>query len=200
MRYNYELMHDIEPHFKWRDQYIASEDKQSPFFGCIYDEFNFTHKVYNYFIHPQWDEFGSATLYMKILFVDYDEKFAIIELIGEWNDTLHNDVKFLKREIIDVLNANHINKYILICENVLNFHGSDDCYYEEWYEDVCEDGGWICLINTLDHVEQEMKDTRLQYFINFGERFNNLNWRVLKPQIVFKTVETIIHEDVKRLV
>jgi len=193
-------MHDIEPHFKWRDQYIASEDDQSPFFGNTYDEFGFTHKIYNYFIHPQWDEFGSSTLYMKILFVDYDESFAIIELIGEWNDTLHNDVKFLKREVIDVLVANHIYKYVLVCENVLNFHGSDDCYYEEWYEDVCEDDGWICLINTLNHVEQEMKDTRLQYFINFGGLYNDLNWRTQKPQNVFKAVEAIVHGDVKRLV
>ena len=193
-------MHDIEPHFKWRDQYVASEDEQSPFFGCTYDEFGFTHKVYNYFIHPQWDEFGSSTLYMKILFVDYDDSFAIIELIGEWNDTLHNDIRFLKREIIDVLIKNHIHKYILICENVLNFHGSDDCYYEEWYEDVCEEGGWICLINTLDHVEQEMKDTRLQYYINFGERYNNLNWRVQKPRSVFKSVEAMMLGDIKRLV
>ena len=193
-------MHDIEPHFKWRDRYIASEDDQSPFFGNIYDEFGFSNKVYNYFIHPQWDAFGSSTLYMKILFADYDEHFAIIELIGEWNDTLHNDVHFLKREIIDVLIANHIYKFVLICENVLNFHGSDDCYYEEWHEDVCEEGGWICLINTLDHVEQEMKETRLQYYINFGDQYNNLNWRIQKPQNVFKAVEAIVHGDVKRLV
>ena len=193
-------MHDIEPHFKWRDHYIASEDDQSPFYGNTYSEFGFSNKVYNYFIHPQWDEFGSSTLYMKILFVDYDESYAIIELIGEWNDTLHNDVKFLKREIIDVLIANHISKFVLICENVLNFHGSDDCYYEEWHEDVCEEGGWVCLINTLDHVEQEMKDTRLQYYINFGDHYNNLNWRIQKPQNVFKAVESIVHGDIKRLV
>ena len=96
--------------------------------------------------------------------------------------------------------ANHIYKYVLVCENVLNFHGSDDCYYEEWYEDVCEEDGWICLINTLDHVEQEMKDTRLQYYINFGDLYSNLNWRAQKPQNVFKTVEAIVHGDVKRLV
>ncbi len=193
-------MHDIEPHFKWRDQYIASEDDRSPFYGNTYDEFGYNHKIYNYFIHPQWDEFGSSTLYMKLLLVDYDEKFAILELIGEWNDTLHNDVKFLKREVIDVLTKNHINKFILICENVLNFHGSDDCYYEEWYEDICEDGGWVCLINTLVHVEQEMKDTRLQYFTNFGERYNDINWRLQKPNSVFKAIEAIVHGDVKRLV
>jgi len=182
------------------DEYIASEDEQSPFYGYVNNELGFSNKIYNYYIHPQWDEFGSATLYLKILFVDYEKSFAIIELIGEWNDTLHNDIKFLKREVIDVLTASHINKFILICENVLNFHGSDDCYYEEWHEDICENGGWICLINTLDHVEQEMKDSRLQYFINFGAQYNNLNWRILKPKNVFMAVEAILQKDVKRLV
>lgn len=193
-------MHDIEPHYRWMDEYIASEDEQSPFYGYVNNELGFSNKIYNYYIHPQWDEFGSATLYLKILFVDYEKSFAIIELIGEWNDTLHNDIKFLKREVIDVLTASHINKFILICENVLNFHGSDDCYYEEWHEDICENGGWICLINTLDHVEQEMKDSRLQYFINFGAQYNNLNWRILKPKNVFMAVEAILQKDVKRLV
>ncbi len=193
-------MHDIEPHYRWMDEYIASEDEQSPFYGYVNNELGFSNKIYNYYIHPQWDEFGSATLYLKILFVDYEKSFAIIELIGKWNDTLHNDIKFLKREVIDVLTASHINKFILICENVLNFHGSDDCYYEEWHEDICENGGWICLINTLDHVEQEMKDSRLQYFINFGAQYNNLNWRILKPKNVFMAVEAILQKDVKRLV
>ncbi len=193
-------MHDIEPHFRWRDEYIASEDEHSPFYGRTYDEFKFTQKVYNYFIHPQWDEFGSSTLYMKILFVDYDDGFAIIELIGEWNDALHNDIKFLKREIIDSLLSHHIYKFIIICENVLNFHGDEDCYYEEFYEDVIEENGWICLVNTLDHVEDEMKDTRLQYYINFGKQYNNLNWRIHSPKAVFSAIEALVHGDVKRLV
>ena len=45
-----------------------------------------------------------------------------------------------------------------------------------------------------------MKETRLQYYINFGEQFNNLNWRIQKPEIVFKAVEAIVHGDIKRLV
>ena len=65
-------MHDIEPHYMWRDQYVASDDQRSPFFGRQYDEFRFTKKIYNYFIHPQWDEFGSNTLYLKIIYTDYD--------------------------------------------------------------------------------------------------------------------------------
>ncbi len=192
-------MHDIEPHFKWRDRYIASEDERSPFRGRVYDEFKFTNKIYNYFIHPQWDEFGSATLYLKILAVDYNESYAIIELIGEWNDCLSNDIMFLKREIIDQLVPYGITKFVLICENVLNFHGSDDCYYEEWYDDIKDEGGWICLLNTLQHVEEEMKSTQLQYFINFGEEFNDINWRPHRPKVLFSAIDALVNGMVKRL-
>ncbi|MCB0640588.1 MAG: hypothetical protein KDC44_03075, partial [Phaeodactylibacter sp.] len=76
-------MHDIEPFYHWRSDYVAAEDDRSPFYGRVYDEFRFTQKIYNYYIHPQWDAFGSPTLYMKLLKVDYDEGYAIMELIGE---------------------------------------------------------------------------------------------------------------------
>ncbi len=45
---------------------------------------------------------GSETLYLKILFVDYDERYAIIELIGEWNDAINNDIMLLKRDIVAI--------------------------------------------------------------------------------------------------
>jgi len=133
-------MHDIEPYYHWRDHYVASEDDMSPFYGREYNEFQYTNRIYNYFIHPQWDDFGSPTLYMKILYADYEDGYAIIELIGEWNDCLQNDIMLLKREIADYLYEVGIKKYVLICENVLNFHGSDEGYYEEWQQDVTEDG------------------------------------------------------------
>ncbi len=192
-------MHDIEPHYKWRHHYVAAEDKLSPFYGRTYDEFRFTKKIYNYFIHPQWDEFGSTTLYSKILFVDYKEGYTIIELIGEWNDCLQNDVMFLKRRLIDHLSKNGVHKFIILCENVLNFHGSDDCYYEEWYEDVAENDGWITFLNTLDHVMIEMKENSLHHFINFGEEFNHLNWRPQKPSVFFQAIDSMVQFDVKRL-
>jgi hypothetical protein len=28
----------------------------------------------------------------------------------------------------------------------LNFHSSDDCYYEEWYEDIADEGGWVTML------------------------------------------------------
>lgn len=185
-------MHNIEPHYNWRDYYIADKDERSPFYGRVYSEFEFSHKIYNYFIHPQWDAFGSATLYMKIIYVDYNEGYAIIELLGEWNDCIQNDIMFLKRDIIDELQQADISKFILIGENVLNFHVSDDCYYEEWYEDVIENKGWICFINFREHVIQEMASINLQQYVNFDAPFNDLNWRPNKPNLFFKTVENYL--------
>src|SRR3954463_15899333 len=106
-------MHEIEPFYNWRHIYVSEEDECSPFFARIYSEFEFTNTIYNYYIHPQWDQFGSSTLYLKILFVDYERHFAIIEFIGEWNDALYNDIMFLKREVIEPMISQGVKKFIL---------------------------------------------------------------------------------------
>lgn len=187
-------MHDIEPFFHWRDLYIASEDERSPFFRRQYSEFEFTHRLYNFYLHPQWDDFGSATLYGKILFADYDEGYALIELIGEWNDTLHNDIMFLKRNLVDPLVEEGIRKFTFFCGNVLNFHGSpDDDYYAEWAEEVREERGWIALLDVRTHVAEEMTDANLDHYLLFGEEFNDFNWRTLKPQLAFAVVEGLVN-------
>lgn len=192
-------MHDIEPHYGWRDIYVAAEDKSSIFYGTTYSEFTFTKKVYNYYIHPQWDEMGSNTLYLKVLFVEYDEGYAIIELIGEWNDCLHNDVMHFKRNVIDHLIDSGVKKFIVICENVLNFHASDDSYYEEWWEEVSEEGGFICFLNTLVHVYKEMQGGRLQYYVKLGEFFQEEAWRTKKPRMLLDMIEKLIFEERKQL-
>ena len=193
-------MHNIEPHFQWRDQYIASEDKRSPFFGREYNEFEFTHQLYNFYLHPQWDEFGSATLYGKILFAEYEEHYALIELIGEWNDTLHNDIMFLKREIVDPLILTGIVKFVFFCENVLNFHASDDDdYYAEWSEEVREEGGWITFLNLRKHVEEEMQEADLQFYVHYGADYNDIYWQPHKPQIVFSIISALVEGRVHRI-
>lgn len=192
-------MHDIEPYYKWRDEYTSEDDDRSPFHGRLYNEFAYTQKIYNYFIHPQWDDFGSQTLYAKITYVDYDRGYAFIELIGEWNDCLHNDVMFLKREIIDYMLKEDIYKYIILCDNVLNFHMSDDSYYEEWYEDVSDEGGWIAFVNTQDHVLKDMEEARLQYYVNLGGQLADVNWHGKKPGLLFKEIEMKLANGQKQL-
>ncbi|MCC6815663.1 MAG: hypothetical protein IT267_04570 [Saprospiraceae bacterium] len=182
-------MHDIEPYYHWRDLYISADDENSPFYGMINNEFSYSNKVYNYYIHPQWDSFDSTTLYLKVLYCDYDDGYCIIEFIGEWNDIIENDIMYLKREVVDKMLNFKINKYILICENVYNFHGQDTDYYEEWIDDIQDNNGWICLVNTLPHVEEELKRCRLQNYLHFGKQFNDLNWRKMNPMLIYETIE-----------
>jgi hypothetical protein len=179
-------MHEIEPYYRWRDDYIASEDPLSPFVDTKYNEFEFDKQIYNYLIHPQWDFFGSQTLYLKVIYADYDLGFSIIEFIGEWNDALHNDIMILKREIIELMVDQGLNKFILIGENILNFHSSDDCYYEEWFQDV--EDGWIAGINFREHVISEFKRNNIDYYINLGGNLDDMAWRNLKPIQLFKNV------------
>lgn len=177
--------------------YVSEEDKLSPFYAREYSEFEYSNTIYNFFIHPQWDGFGSPTLYLKILFADYAHHFVVIELMGEWNDAINNDIMFLKREVIDSFIEHGVKKFILIGENVLNFHESDDCYYEEWSEDIRDSGGWIAMINFRDHVLSEMKHVHLQHYIQFGENLNDLNWRMVKPYHIHHFVESRMMQALK---
>lgn len=187
-------MQDIEPYYNWRHLYIASEDAKSPFYEREYSEFEYSNTIYNYVIHPQWDDIDSPTLYIKILFVDYEQSFAIIELIGEWNDAINNDIMLLKRDIIDLLIQYGIKKYILIGENVLNYHYSDDCYYEEWFEDV--EDGWIAFLNFRTHVLTEFQQANIDYYIVSGGQLNDVSWRTSSPQQLFEKVEFFVQKRI----
>jgi hypothetical protein len=182
-------MQDIEPFYNWRHIYTSEEDERSPFFGRVYSEFEFTHTIYNYYIHPQWDEFGSRTLYLKILLADYEEKYAVIELIGEWNDAIENDIMTLKRDVIDVLMNNGIYKFILIAENVLNFHSSERDYYEEWYEDVTDENGWTVVLNMPQQTQYDFTKLKLNRYLELMEL---PDWRVYKPFHLFKKIDAQI--------
>jgi F0F1-type ATP synthase gamma subunit len=120
------------------------------------------------------------------LFVDYDENYAIIELIGEWNDAIENDIQTLKRNIIDLLIARKIYKYILIGENILTFHSDGNDYYEEWYEDIKDEGGWIVAINFSDQTLFDFRKARIHHYVVFSTIFE---WRTLKPEHLFLRVD-----------
>ncbi|MFO8234150.1 MAG: hypothetical protein R6U04_01915 [Bacteroidales bacterium] len=181
-------MHNIEPYYSWRIYYTAENDESSPFFGREHSEFYFTHSIYDHYIHPQWDYFGSETLFIKIIYADYNNGFVIIELLGEWNDCLFNDVMYLKRNVIEILIEQGINKFILIGENVFNFHSLEDSYYQEWAEEI--EDGWIAALNFRDHVKQEFFSERLDSYINMGGNFDYyIDWRSYKPQELFARIK-----------
>src|SRR5690606_34667591 len=137
-------------------------------------------------IHPQWDDIGSKTLYLKVLYADYDANFAIIEFIGEWNDAVENDVMLLKRKLIDVMIEKGIYKYVMIAENILNFHSSDDSYYEEWKEDIESEGGWITFLNLPPYSSEDIYQAKLNRYLFL---MDYPNWRNHQPQHLFQFID-----------
>jgi hypothetical protein len=183
-------MHDIEPYYNWLKYYDPTADERSPFHGKEYNLDLYSETIYGYYIDPGWDSIGSETLYIKILYTDYTLRFTVIEFIGEWNDAIHNDIMTLKRNILEILEKEGINKFILIGENILNFHGSDDCYYEEWFEDV--EDGWIAAVSFPEFVQDEFKKYRLDSYINMGGTLQIQQWRTLQPLNFYELVSTLI--------
>lgn len=179
-------MQDLEPFDNWHYLYQSEEDERSPFFGREYSEFEYSNTIYNYYIHPLWDDFGSRTLYLKVLMADYESGYAIIELIGEWNDAIENDIMTLKREVVDQFHQLGIIKFILIVENVLNFHSSDNSYYEEWYEDTLDNGGWAVCLNMPMATQHDYLKARLHHYVPLLDIHN---WRTMKPDLLFQQVE-----------
>lgn len=182
-------MQDIEPYYNWRHLYTAEEDPYSPFYKREYSEFEYSQTIYNYYIHPQWDDFGSKTLYMKILMADYENGFVIIELIGEWNDAIENDIMTIRREVTDHLFRSGINKFVLIAENVLNFHSSDDSYYEDWKEQLADDAGWVAIIDLPGHSQHDFVRAGLLRYVSLIDLFQ---WRTMKPEAVVQAIEETI--------
>lgn len=179
-------MFEIEPYHRWMHLYNPEEDEKSPFYGETPNWADNPNVIYNYYIHPLWDSFGSNTLYLKVLFIDYEIGYAIIEMIGEWNDAVENDVMLLKRNVIDPMVEQGVTKFIVIAENVLNFHSSDDSYYEEWNEDIKEQGGWVVILDLPDHATLEMKKAHLQRYLFF---MNYPEWRTQLPQHIYQAID-----------
>jgi hypothetical protein len=185
-------MHEVEPFYRWRGYYTAESDKLSPFYGREYSEFEYSEVVYNYYIHPQWDNFGSNTLFMKLLYVSYEDQFCVIELMGEWNDAINNDIMYLKRDIIETLSYHGIQKFILLGENVFNFHYSDDAYYEEWFDEI--ENGWIAALNFREHILNEFSAVRIDHYFILGGDLEKIDWRTLSPMQLFEEIETKVNK------
>ncbi|WP_109829855.1 hypothetical protein [Reichenbachiella versicolor] len=183
-------MHQLEPYFGWLKYYDSSLDSLSPFNGKEYNYDLYSDTIYGYYIAPGWDFMGSETLYLKLLYVNYDAGFAVIEFIGEWNDAINNDIMNLKRNIVDEMIHQGVNKFILIGENVMNFHGSDDSYYEEWFEDV--EDGWVTAIGFRDFVLDEMNNYGIDSYVNSGGQLEAINWRTMKPHLLCQKIDSQI--------
>jgi hypothetical protein len=96
---------------------------------------------------------------------------------------------FLKREVIELMMQEGVSKFILIGENILNFHFSDDSYYDEWFDEVSENDGWIALMNAREHVLADMGDASIDRYFVSGGKLNEVKWRTMNPDQLFESVE-----------
>ena len=186
-------MHELEPFYNWQHIYVSEDDERSPFYGVEHSQFEYKDTIYNFYIHPQWDFLGSRTLYAKVLMADYEEGYVVIEMIGEWNDAVENDIMTLKRDVLEVFMQEGIYKFILITENVLNFHSSDKEYYEEWYEELSDENGWAICLNMPEQTQYDFKKAKLNQYIELMEI---LDWRVFKPYHLFKKIDEALNKRI----
>jgi hypothetical protein len=97
---------------------------------------------------------------------------------------------YFKRNIIEEMIENGVDKFILLGENIMNFHSGDNDYYQEWFEEI--EDGWIVGLNFRDHVIAEFHDSNLDYYIAFGGRFNDFSWRTHDPRQLFSKIDSLI--------
>jgi hypothetical protein len=72
---------------------------------------------------------------------------------------------------------------------VLNFHSSDDSYYEDWREQVEDLGGWIVILNMPEQSQYDFVRARLN---NYATLMDFPQWRTLKPELVFQQVDELL--------
>jgi hypothetical protein len=97
---------------------------------------------------------------------------------------------FLKRNVIEALEEQGVNKFILIGENVMNFHADDDSYYQEWFDEL--EDGWIACINFREHVLLEFEKASLDYYMAMGGKFNDISWRTADPMKLYVIIESLM--------
>ncbi|MCB0843301.1 MAG: hypothetical protein KDD63_22940 [Bacteroidetes bacterium] len=185
-------LRDIEPFYGWLELYSHEEDEKSPFYGVEHNMFYYDRSINHIPAHPLWDDFGSESLLVKILYVNYQDGYAIIELFGEWNDLFDNDYKLLAENCLTYLIDHGVNKFILICENVFHIYLERDDYYEALQEELAD--GWICTLRLREEVKKEMVDYHISPYFYWSDLLDEIAWRKLKPFQLFAMVNSRIYK------
>jgi hypothetical protein len=176
----------IEPFYGWLHLYSHDQDEASPFHEVEHSLFEYNRKIYTFDAHPLWDSIESESLLVKILYADYTEGFAILELFGEWNDLHENDFRLLSENCLQILLGAGINKFILICENVFNVHLDSDDYYADLADEL--EDGWLCLLRARKNVLEEFDKYNISPYFYWNRRFDDLKWRKMLPWQVYELV------------
>ncbi|MEZ4776821.1 MAG: hypothetical protein R3D00_26840 [Bacteroidia bacterium] len=179
-------LRDIEPFYGWLEIYSHDQDELSPFHEVQHNMFYYDRSINNIPAHPLWDDIGSESLLVKILYANYQEGYAIIELFGEWNDLFENDYKLFGENCLTYLIDNGIDKFILICENVFHIYLETDDYYQAIQEEM--EDGWICILKAKEEVREDMIQYGVSPYFFWSPVLDEINWRKLKPFQLFSLV------------
>ena len=95
----------------------------------------------------------------------------------------------LKREVLEKFMDEGIFKFILVGENVLNFHSDGKDYYEELYDEVSDESGWVVCLNMPEQTQYDFKKAHLNRFVELMELDN---WRTYKPFHLFRKIDSAI--------
>ncbi|RMG21532.1 MAG: hypothetical protein D6730_18115 [Bacteroidetes bacterium] len=188
-------LHHIEPFYGWLKLYSHQQDERSPFHEVEHNLFYYDRSVNRIPAHPLWDDIGSESLLVKILFADYFQGYAIIELFGEWNDLFDNDFKLLAENCLTYLIDHGIQKFILVCENVFHIYPDTEDYYQALQEEL--DEGWICVLRARPQVWQEMQAYHIAQYFYQSPLLDELPWRKLKPSQLYYLVESRMRQVLK---
>ena len=72
----------------------------------------------------------------------------------------------------------------------MNFHYSDDCYYEEWLDDV--EDGWVVAVNFHEHVINEFQRINIDNYFVMGGELQDIEWRNYSPFQLFKKINGLV--------
>jgi hypothetical protein len=178
---------DIEPFFGWLELYHHKMDPNSPFHEIDHNLFYFDRSINQIPAHPLWDDFGSESLLTKILFADYEQGYAILELFGEWNDLYENDFKLFSENCLTYLIDAGIDKFILICENVFHSYLEGDDYYQALAEEM--EDGWLCALRLRKEVKDEMEQYGISPYFYWNVQLDEIPWRTLKPFQLYALIQ-----------
>ncbi|HQW88177.1 MAG TPA: hypothetical protein PLH93_13350, partial [Flavobacteriales bacterium] len=80
--------------------------------------------------------------------------------------------------------------------NVLNFHASDESYYEEWFEEVSDRDGWIALLNFREHVRDDLKAANIDQYFLLGGTLDQVDWRTFEPEDLYEKVSAFVQRRI----
>ncbi|MEO0473511.1 MAG: hypothetical protein AAF206_28115 [Bacteroidota bacterium] len=180
-----ELRH-IEPFYGWLNLYSHEQDERSPFHQVEHNMFYYDRSINHIPAHPLWDDFGSESLLTKILFVDYDQGYAILELFGEWNDLYDNDFRLFAENCLTYLVDHGVQQFVFICENVFHIYPDTDDYYQAM-QDELEDG-WMAVLRIRPNVREEMDQYGIAEYFYWSPVLDQISWRKLKPPQLYQLV------------